>query len=123
MRKTILALVLCLFAALLLMTSCKPDFVGNKITLNGTYTLDFSALNRTEDGELNVKAGEGMRVTIALEEGSVDVEIRDGDYEPAYIGNGLSNEDFTVICQKDGRYTISVTGENAKGKVVVKTEK
>lgn len=123
MRKTILALTLCLIAALLLMTSCKPDFVGNKTTVNGTYTLSFSALNKTEDGEISVKAGEEMHVTITLDEGSVDVEIRDRDYESAYVGSGLSDEDFTVICPKDGRYTISVTGEDAKGKVVVKTEK
>ncbi len=117
----LIALLFVAFAFTL--TACEADFVGNKIYNGsaGVYTLDFSALNRSEKQTVTVKEDESVfDVEITAEEGKIDIEIYSESGEKVYVGSGLQTASFSLDKLKKGRYDITVTGEKAKGKVVVK---
>lgn len=111
---------LCLvFCAVFLFVSCKANFVGNKIKTKDRYLLSFSVLNGTEKETLNLKKGEELSVSAELKSGEVSVFVgRKSGENALYRGNGLKDEEFTLVCTESGTYSIEVTGKNAKGKLV-----
>lgn len=117
----LIALLFVVFA--LALTACEADFVGNKIYNGsaGVYTLDFSALNRSEKQTVTVKEDESVfNVEITVDEGTLGIEVYTESGEKVYVGNDLQTASFSLDKLKKGRYDITVTGEKAKGKVVVK---
>ncbi|HBK02389.1 MAG TPA: hypothetical protein DDY77_05105 [Clostridiales bacterium] len=124
MKNAFNRLIALLFAAFAFtLTACGADFVGNKIYngVLGDYTLDFSALNRSEKQTVTVKEDESVfDVEITVDEGRLDIEIFSESGEKVYVGNDLQTASFSLDKLKKGRYDITVTGEKAKGKVVVK---
>ena len=114
-KKGFAVIVAALLSLTLLLCACEPDFVGNKYKTKDKYVLSFSALNKTEKEEMYLEKGDGLEVRIELTEGEVSLLISSPEGEEYYKGNGLSNEEFTVTVERDGRCRIWVTGEKAKG--------
>lgn len=119
MKKIVRIISICaaICSLIAVLSSCGyPDFVGNKIKTRHEYLLDFSALNREEKQEIEFNEGDGIAVEISLTEGEVALSVYCGS-ERLYSDNGLSAEKFTLTVKKSGRYTVSVTGKKARGKV------
>lgn len=112
MRKIIFILL-----ALLCFSSCSntSSFVGNSITNENGYFLEYSIMNKEKKTSLLLKKGDRLDVTVDQESGYVDITIgRRGD-EAIYEGRKLENFKFSLFIDNDGVYTISVIGHKAKG--------
>ena len=57
-------------------------------------------------------------MSIIVNKGSLSIKIQKDDEEPIYENNGISvSNEFDVEINESGTYTVSVTGEKAKGSV------
>lgn len=79
--------------------------------------MDYSILNRQEVSTIELSKCESLRVSIAQNEGTVDVTVGIDGEEPIYEGRGLSHIEFTLNISQPGTYQISVTGHKACGTV------
>lgn len=117
--KTKKLISLCLvFCAVFLFASCKANFVGNKIKTSDKYLLSFLVLNGTEKETLNLKKDDELSVKAEISEGEVSLLVAPKGGEKLYRGTLVQNESFTLVCKESGTYTIEVTGDGAKGKLV-----
>ncbi len=125
MKKRSFVYVVLLMAAVLtfglLLGGCgsKPTFDGSKTGDADHYDIEFDVLNTTFTHELVMEAGESLEITVECTSGDIALLIQSGDNEPAYRGNKMDTTNFVVGINEAGTYTISVTGDNAKGHVVV----
>lgn len=118
MKKKLFIIPALFLALLFALCACKADFVGNKIKVGNRYTLFFSVLNTTEKETLNLKKGQVLKVSLLLEKGTVSMSIAQGKSEPIYRGTDLDESaSFSVSVPESGKYTVLVSGKDAKGKV------
>lgn len=101
------------------LTCCNTDssFVGNKVSNDDLFAMDYSISNCQEDASMRLEAGDTLDVAIAHDTGTVDVTVGIDDTEPIYEGNGLSTISFTLNITESGFYQIHVTGHKAAGSV------
>lgn len=119
MKKKTFASLALLLCAVFLLSGCKADFVGNKIKIKDRYLLEFSVLNTTEKETLSLQSGDNLSVKIELEEGEVAVSVVPvNGGEALYRGSGLQKEEFSLTAKESGKYSIEVTGKEAKGRLV-----
>lgn len=112
-------ILLTIFIVSFCLTCCSTEdtFVGNKISNEDSFKMDYSILNCQEDASLKLEAGDTLDVVIAHEAGTVDVTVGMDDSDPIYEGNGLTNISFTLNITESGHYQIHVTGHEAAGSV------
>ena len=79
--------------------------------------MEYSVLDREETAEVELKAGDQLRVTLSHTKGCVDVIVLLEGKELIYQGNGHQNADFILEITEAGNYHISVLGHQAKGNV------
>ena len=80
--------------------------------------MDYKVLNKTDSQDLLVEAGDTIHAEIVVEGGSLSFKIQKDDEAPVYEGADVSSsEEFDVAIEKSGTYTVTVTGEKAKGSV------
>ena len=120
-RKGILALaalaVLVLAAGLLHGRRAQPAFNGSRVCNDGEFAMEYTAFNGTERCDFVLNAGDAIDVSIEREGGSVSVSIAVQGEEPIYCGTDMETACFTVGVLEPGTYTITVTGEWARGSV------
>ena len=64
------------------------------------------------------ESGDIISGNIIVNKGSLSIKIQKDDEEPIYENNGISvSNEFDVEINESGTYTVSVTGEKAKGSV------
>ena len=110
---------LMLAAMLFLLTSCgtKSDFDGSRVSNVSEFQMEYSVLDREETAELELRAGDQLRIALSHAEGNVDVIVRLEGQKPIYRGNGQQNAEFVLEIPETGNYHISVSGHQAKGNV------
>lgn len=120
-RKGILALAvlagLVLAAGLLHGRRVQPAFNGSRVCNDGEFAMEYTAFNGTEYCDFDLNAGDAIDVSIEREGGSVSIEIGAQGEEPIYCGTDMGTACFTVGVAEAGTYTITVTGERARGSV------
>ena len=124
--------LLVLLVLTLLLTGCaqqpQAPFDGVIATSDVVFNLDFTALNTTYTSTLIVPEGKEI---IAREEfarglserleniqcdgGRIDVTITPEDGEPIYTGKRLPTSSFSIVPKTPGKYTVTISGENASG--------
>lgn len=118
MKKKLFAVPALCLSLLFALCACKADFVGNKIKVGNSYTLSFSVLNTTEKETLNLKKGQVLKVSLSIEKGTVSLNVAQSKSAPIYRGTDLDESaSFSVTVPEDGKYTVLVSGKDAKGKV------
>ncbi|WP_050008113.1 hypothetical protein [Butyrivibrio sp. WCE2006] len=102
---------------------------GKQATFNGSKTgdanhfdIDFETLNTSYSYDLEMKAGESIDVSVEKQAGDISITIQKGDEKPIYRGNNMESTDFKVGINEEGTYTLTVSGDNAKGHVVMTKE-
>ena len=106
-----------LAAMLFLLTGCGTEsvFDGSRVSNASGIQMEYSILDREETAEVELRAGDRLRIALSHTEGSVDVIVRQEGQKPIYRGNGQQNADFVLEITETGSYHISVSGHQAKG--------
>ena len=102
----------------LLLTACGADFDGSRTGNNNEFVMDYKVFNKTDSQDLIVEKGDTIHAEIIVEGGSLSIKIQKDEETPVYKGEEISfSDEFDVDIEESGTYTISVTGEKAKGSV------
>lgn len=83
-----------------------------------TMSMSYLKFNGHKSTKIHVKAGEpiDVKVNIVTTKGKIGLSIVDEKDKPVYEGKDIPTSDFTVSLEKEGDFTITVKGENHKGK-------
>lgn len=66
--------------------------------------------------------GKEIMADIQCDGGRIDVTITPEDGEPIYTGKRLPTSSFSIVPKTPGKYTVTISGENASGSVHVYVE-
>ena len=107
-----------------LLAACVSDFDGSRTGNDRELIMSYRMFNTTDSQELTVAAGDNIHVEITAERGQISLTIqRDGE-TPLYQAEEIASSDaFDLQANKDGTYTVSVTGKKAKGAISVAVQK
>ncbi|SCY65702.1 PPC domain-containing protein [Butyrivibrio sp. INlla14] len=120
MKRVICCLtIVMLMAAMLVGCSNNATFSGSKTGDADHFDIEFEVLNSSFTHYLELKEGESLEVTATKESGKISLRIQCGESEPVYQGDNLESTNFKVNINESGTYTITVSGQKAKGHVVV----
>ena len=104
-----------IFASL---TACSPDFNGSRTGNDKQLIMEYTAFNTTDSQDLVVEAGDTIHTEIVIADGQLSYKIQKNDDEPIAESEGIFfSVDFDVEVEESGTYTVTVTGEKAKGSV------
>lgn len=107
-----------IFSSIIFYTACeKNEFNGNKICNDNEFILEYSEFNTTYEHSLSLEEGDVIHCNIEADEGTLDISIEKDDGVSAYRGNDVSSGSFDVRITEAGEYTITVTGDEAVGRV------
>ena len=80
--------------------------------------MDYKVFNKTDSQDLIAEEGDTIHAEIMVGGGSLSFEIQKDDEVPVYEGVDVSfSDEFDVDIEESGTYTVTVTGEKAKGSV------
>ena len=92
-------------------------FEGNQTTDADHFAMDFKLLNKTYTHEMEMAEGEWIAVSVTRDSGEIFLSIQKEAEPPVYKGDDVSSGEFEVAIAEAGTYTLSVTGNRAKGSV------
>lgn len=111
-------LVVCTLALMVSLTACGSKFDGSRTGNDSEFIMEYRVLNKTDTQDLIAESRDTISGKIIVNKGSLSVKIQKDDEEPIYENNGISvSNEFDVEIIESGTYTVSVTGEKAKGSV------
>ena len=96
----------------------KPAFVGNEIADTDFYDVDFERMNSTHSHNIDMDAGESIKVKIIRKSGKISVQIYNEDDQPVYRGDDVTDAEFEIQINEKGTYRLGVSGKDAKGHVI-----
>lgn len=106
-------------AAMFLFNHTSPVFNGEKVKITDGYALDIQRMNGTDTHVLALLTGDILHIHFETTHGSLKLNISDESGTAIYNGDGELCTDFDLDIPKDGEYTISVTGKNAAGSIMI----
>ena len=105
-RKIILSVIL--FNMILVFIACglcnKPAFVGNEIEDTDFYVVDFEQMNSNHSHNIDMDAGESIKVKIIRKSGKISVQIYNEADQPVYKGNDVTDAEFEIQINEKGTY-------------------
>ena len=109
------------FSAMLLIISlsaCSSDFDGSRTGNDTQLIMEYTEFNTTDTQDLVVEAGDIIHAEIVVEDGHLSYKIQKDDDEPIAESEGIFfSVEYDFDVEESGTYTVTVTGENAKGSV------
>lgn len=117
MKKIVDCFGCCLIFCLLLTFGCSPKSEFDRTVEDDCFSLDCTMLNTTLAERYTLEEGDLVVLTHSNSEGRFTFEIGKEGQLPIYTGDDSAPERFTVRIPEHGTYTLSVTGEQAKGQV------
>lgn len=110
-----------IFSAMLLIISlsaCSSDFDGSRTGNDTQLIMEYTAFNTIDTQDLVVEAGDIIHAEIVVEDGHLSYKIQKDDEEPIAESEGIFfSVEYDFDVEESGTYTVTVTGENAKGSV------
>lgn len=115
-KKIPMIMMLC---SVLLLTACnKVNFSGSRTGNESEFIMKYSILNGTDSQMLVLEKGDVIDAEIVNDSGKLSIKIQKDEEEPIYENKDISDSnEFEVEIEENGTYTITVTGEKAKGSV------
>ena len=111
-----------LFHMILVFTACglcnKATFIGDEISDTDFYDIAFEQMNSTHSHNIDMDAGESIKVKIISKSGKISVQIYNEDYQPVYRGDDVTDAEFEIQINEKGTYRLCVSGKDAKGHVI-----
>ena len=109
-------LIVCTLALMVSLTGCDTKFDGSRTGNDSEFIMEYRVLNTTDTQDLIAESGDIISGKIIVNKGSLSIKIQKDEEEPLYESNGISESTkFDVKINESGTYTVSVTGEKAKG--------
>lgn len=110
--------MLCILVLSFSLAACASTFDGTRTGNDREFWMEYEILNKTDSQDLNLQSGDSIDASIVVEQGALAIQIQKGDDKPIYESSGirLSNT-FQVAVEESGTYTVTVTGNDAKGSV------
>ena len=96
----------------------KSTFVGNEIADTDFYDIDFEQMNSTHSHNIDMDAGESIRVKIIRKSGEISVQIYNEDNQLVYKGDDVTDAEFEIQINEKGTYQLYVSGKKAEGHVI-----
>lgn len=112
-------LILCV----LLGMGCKNDTIYSRTRTADRYYLHLKPLNDTMEETYSLNAGDAIAITMEVESGRLDVVIAQKDGDVVYRGNEVQSGAFVLNITETGKYTITVTGEQGRGKLTFEMQR
>ena len=119
-RKIILSVIL--FNMILVFTACglcnKATFIGDEISDTDFYDIAFEQMNSTHSHNIDMDAGESIKVKIISKSGKISVQIYNEDDQSVYKGDDVT--DIKIVSdqlQKSKQRLNRVLAENT-GKTI-----
>lgn len=116
-----------IFSAMLLVISlsaCSSDFDGSRTGNDTQLIMEYTEFNATDSQDLVVEAGDIIHAEIVVEAGHLSYKIQKDDDEPIAESEGIFfSVEYDFNIKESGTYTVTVTGENAKGSVKFAVER
>lgn len=110
-----------IFSVMLLIISlaaCSSDFDGSRTGNDTQLIMEYTEFNTTDTQDLVVEAGDIIHAEIVVEDGHLSYKIQKDDEEPIAESEGIFfSVEYDFDVEESGTYTVTVTGENAKGSV------
>lgn len=110
-----------IFSAMLLIISlsaCSSDFDGSRTGNDTQLIMEYTEFNTTDSQDLVVEAGDIIHAEIVVEDGHLSYKIQKDDDEPIAESEGIFfSVEYDFDVEESGTYTVTVTGEDAKGSV------
>lgn len=98
------------------LTACSPDFNGSRTGNDSQLIMEYTAFNTTDSQDLTVKAGDSIHVELIVDDGHLSYKIQKDDNEPVAESDDIFfSEEFDVDIEESGTYTVTISGEKAKG--------
>ena len=98
------------------LSAYSSDFDGSRTGNDTQLIMEYTAFNTTDSQDLVVEAGDIIHTEIVIEDGQLSYKIQKNDDEPIAESEGIFfSVDYDVEVEESGTYTVTVTGENAKG--------
>ncbi|MCI9138075.1 MAG: hypothetical protein HFH48_11065 [Lachnospiraceae bacterium] len=111
-------LIVCILALMVSLTGCDTKFDGSRTGNDSEFIMEYSVLNKTDTQDLIAEFGDAISGKIIVQKGSLSIKIQKDEEEPIYESSGISvSNEFDAEIDESGTYTVSVTGEKAKGSV------
>lgn len=107
----------------LLGVGCENDTIFSRTRTSDRYYLHLKPLNDTMEETYSLQAGDAIAVTMEVESGRLDVVIAQKDGDVVYRGNGIQSGAFVLDITETGKYTITVTGDNGRGKLTFEMQR
>ena len=102
----------------LLIYSNKATFIGDEISDTDFYDIAFEQMNSTHSHNIDMDAGESIKVKIISKSGKISVQIYNEDDQPVYRGDDVTDAEFEIQINEEGTYRLCVSGKDAKGHVI-----
>lgn len=100
------------------LSACSSDFDGSRTGNDTQLIMEYTAFNTTDTQDLVVEAGDIIHAEIVVEDGHLSYKIQKDDEEPIAESEGIFfSVEYDFDVEESGTYTVTVTGENAKGSV------
>ncbi|MBV6370870.1 hypothetical protein HIU56_00470 [Enterococcus faecium] len=116
MKKITTFLVLMLL--IISLSACSSDFDGSRTGNDTQLIMEYTEFNTTDTQDLVVEAGNIIHAEIVVEDGHLSYKIQKDDEEPIAESEGIFfSVEYDFDVEESGTYTVTVTGENAKGSV------
>ena len=96
----------------------KATFIGDEIADTDFYDVDFEQMNSTYSHNIDMDAGESIKVKIIRKSGKISVQIYNEADQPAYKGDDVTDAEFEIQINEKGTYRLCVSGKDAKGHVI-----
>lgn len=108
----------CIAAALVMLLSACEMKVNVGVTTmrsDDKWTMTYALFNSSKEENFYAESGDVFVIKTENSEGKIYLTIKMKNSDPVYEGSIESGE-FTVNITENGRYTVCVEGEKAKGK-------
>ena len=111
-----------LFNMILVFTACglcnKATSIGDEISDADFYDITFEQMNSTHSHNIDMDAGESIKVKIISKSGKISVQIYNEADQSVYKGDDVTDAEFEIQINEKGTYRLCVSGKDAKGHVI-----
>ena len=118
MRKRIV--LIAVLASALFLTACSAGSgTASQQTGDNSYSVSFDYWGGSVSHSLTLEKGDTLQVNITRDAGTIRLTITGADGNQIYAGNWKESSSFTVGVPTSQKYTVTVAGDNAKGRIDV----